>query len=114
MDTCMCTGRCRKPPYTCSGASDPDFLTPEQRHEHDLAYLRGETNFRYPFEPWVIRSWAQHLDSIGGFEVAREIRKNIAASVEIANDPTLTHQQKMRKLSARSATGRSGRKKGRD
>jgi hypothetical protein len=110
----MCTGRCRNPPYTCSGASEPEFLTAEQRHEYDLAYLRGQTNFRYPFELYVVRSWAQHLDFIGGFEISDEIRTNILASVAIANDPTLTHQQKMRKLRCRSVAGKPGRKKGRD
>ena len=114
MMVCMCTGLCKKPPYTCSGAVEQDFLTPEQRLEHEIAYLRGETNFQHPFEPWVIRSWAQNLDAIGGFEIAEKVRANILASIEIANDPTLTHRQKMRKLSMRSTIRKSGSKKGRN
>jgi hypothetical protein len=107
----MCTGRCRKPPYTCSGSDEPDFLTLEQRQEHERAYQRGENSFRHPFEPWVIRSWARHLDEIGGFEIADRVRQNILSSMEIANDPNLTHAQKIKELTKNGACGRLRRNK---
>lgn len=96
--TCNCTGQCRKPPYTCSGKSEPDFLTPEQRQAHYDAYRRGETNFSEPFEPWVIRSWAKRLDEIGGFSIADRFRKNLLKNSAIVNDSSLTTKQKQQML----------------
>ena len=111
MVTCNCTGRCRKPPYTCSGLPEPDLLTAVQRRVHDRAYQRGETNFQDPFEPWVVRSWSAHLDQIGGFEVADAVRQNLINACKIANDPTLTARQKIRKLTKNSTYGTPIRRK---
>lgn len=98
MPGCLCSGRCRKPPYTCSGQPKPDFLTEKQRRAHDRAFLRGETNFRTPFEPWVVRSWARHLDETGGFDVADRIRKNILDAIDVANAKNLSTRQKIKRI----------------
>lgn len=98
LPSCMCTGRCRKPPYTCSGKTEPDFLTDAQRLEHNRAYMRGETNFRTPFEPWAVRSWSRYLDSINGFKRTDEVRSNITDAIKIANDPCLTTNQKISRI----------------
>ena len=114
MAACMCTGRCRKPPYTCSGSAEPDFLTDRQRHEHDLAYWRGEINFQYPFEPWVVRSWARRSDENGWNEIADAVRTTLLESIEIANDSSLTNAQKVRRLTMACSRGRLTRNKGKN
>lgn len=93
--TCNCTGRCRKPPYTCSGLEEPDFLTAKQRREHERRFLAGETNWSAPFEPWVVRTWVQHLDEGGWYEHIDQIKANIMAVSKICNDPNLTHEEKL-------------------
>lgn len=89
--TCSCSGQCRKPPYTCSAQVEPDFLTQEQRDQYQGPWSA-------PFEPWVVRSWAKHLDEIGGFETAHRFRQGLLDGIAIANDPTLSHTQKVAKL----------------
>ena len=106
MPSCMCTGRCRTPPYTCSGQPEPDFLTDQQRQDHEQAYLRGETNFQYPFEPWVLRSWARQMDENGWVGVADTVRENLKRAILMANDPNLARAQKAKKLIKNSAHGR--------
>ena len=90
---------------------EPDFLTDSQRRQHEEAYRRGETNFQFPFEPWVIRSWAARLDQIGGFERADRLRQNILEGCKIANDSSLTLAEKIRKLTKNSAYGKPRRRK---
>lgn len=93
--TCNCTGRCRKPPYTCSGLEEPDFLTAKQRRDHERRFLAGETNWATPFEPWAVRTWARYMDENNLFEIADRVRANVLAATRIANDPSLTPKQKI-------------------
>lgn len=105
MTTCSgCDNTCRKPPYTCSGNVEPDFLTTKQRAAHQLAFERGETNWRTPFEPWVVRSWNKHMDETGGFVVADRVREGMRVAREILNDPNLTHKQKIKMITDRNTT----------
>ena len=103
----MCTGRCCRPPYTCSGQEEPDFLTPAQRAQHERAYRRGETNWSSPFEPWVVRSWARYLDESGAGKRADEFRQNFMEATRIANDPALSTGQKIRKIRRMKGKGKS-------
>ena len=93
--TCNCTGRCRKPPYTCSGLEEPDFLTAKQRRDHERRFLAGETNWATPFEPWAVRTWAGYMDENNLFEIADRVRANVLAATLIANDCSLTPKQKI-------------------
>lgn len=105
MATCSnCHNLCRKPPYTCSGLPEPDFLTAKQHAAHRRAFERGETNWRTPFEPWVVRSWNKHMDETGGFVVADRVREGMRVAREILNDPNLTHKQKIKKITDRNTT----------
>ena len=99
-----CTKQCRKPPYTCSGKPEPDFLTAKQRAAHQRAFERGETNWSAPFEPWVVRSWAKHMDETGAFERVDRMRENMLINNEILGDPTLTTKQKIDKITNRKRT----------
>jgi hypothetical protein len=96
--TCICDGRCRKPPYTCSGQHEPDFLTAAQTNKHRLAYQQGKTNWSSPFHPWVVRSWARLLDTSGGGARADQVRQNILEGSKIANNATMSTSQKIQKL----------------
>lgn len=97
-----CSKTCRKPPYTCSGKLEPDYLTAAQRRAHDRAFERGETNWRTPFEPWVVRSWAKHMDETGAFERVDKMREGMRINVAIANDTSLTTKQKINKITNRT------------
>lgn len=97
-----CDKKCRKPPYTCSGKPEPDFLTAAQRRAHERAYRRGETNWSAPFEPWVVRTWAKRMDETGGFERADEMRERMRINIAIANDTSLTTKQKINKITNRT------------
>ncbi len=73
-----CTNQCMKPPhYTCSGKKEPDFLTAKQRKAHERAFERGETNWKFPFEPWVVRSWRKFSAENGIPERAEKVRQNL-------------------------------------
>lgn len=107
MPACMCTGRCRLPPYTCSGKDEPDFLTEAQKRAHRRAYERGETAWSSPFEPWVVRSWARFSHENGLKEHADRIRENLLAASRISNDPSLSTRQKKRKLARIHGKGKN-------
>lgn len=107
MPTCMCTGQCRKPPYTCNGQPAPGYLTDRQRQQHQKFYEQGDTQFAYPFEPWVVNSWAEGLDKTGGREKAERFGKNLTDAANIANDPSLSLNEKITKIQELSKTKRN-------
>lgn len=55
-----------------------------------------------PFAPWVVKSWENHLRSIGYTkEIHDEKLRLIKENIRIANDPTLTYKEKVSKITKR-------------
>lgn len=75
-----------------------NFLTKQERKAHERDFELGLTNWSAPFEPWVIRSWEQASKANGWDKMADRVRTNVLEAAKIANDPNLTHQQKIQKL----------------
>ena len=58
-----------------------------------------KSNWSAPFAPWVIKSWEDHLKAIGWTgKRSDDFRSNISKQLEIANDSTLTTNEKLAKL----------------
>ena len=71
-----CTQKCKQSPHTC----DCDFMNGQQvfltGKNQEEKYLRGETNFSYPYEPWVIETWRKASKANGWDKIAERFRKN--------------------------------------
>ena len=84
-----CTKNCKPSPHICDCDfmnGQQVFLTEQDRKNHEEKYLRGETNFAYPFEPWVIETWRRHSENIGASAIAEQWRKNLQNPSGAKND----------------------------